>query len=299
LQIRKGWLGLAGVTFYLCVAFPFYLALVATVEWGLGAPALAALVFYVFKFESLRKRRQLRQAATLAMVTGAASCLSFAALSFFVDPDNLWWDDLKAGDWLGGILRALALLIPMTLVFSALKVRQATRPEPEASFAQPKLLGMGALYMAAVLFSGALSLAGLGRSRQPVNQAAAVRSLRTINTAMVTYESTYHNGFAPNLAALGPPPNPGAPKSCNAAGLIDEMLASGQKKGYIFEYKPGLSVAKPPAGCAPGAKSYSISARPMRYGVSGTYSYFTDQSRNIHSTYEDRPATDKDPPLES
>jgi len=57
-----------------------------------------------------------------------------------------------------------------------------------------------------------------------------LRALRTFNKAQVLYQR-YGKGFACRLEQLGPPRN-GAKPSAEAAGLIDEELASGKFAGY-------------------------------------------------------------------
>jgi hypothetical protein len=60
-----------------------------------------------------------------------------------------------------------------------------------------------------------------------------LRALRTFNKAQVLYE-IYGKGFACRLEQLGPPQN-GAKPSPQAAGLIDEELASGRFAGYQIQ----------------------------------------------------------------
>ena len=57
-----------------------------------------------------------------------------------------------------------------------------------------------------------------------------LRALRTLNEAQVFYRG-YGRGFACRLEQLGPPQN-GAEPSPQAAGLIDQELASGEFAGY-------------------------------------------------------------------
>jgi prepilin-type N-terminal cleavage/methylation domain-containing protein len=55
------------------------------------------------------------------------------------------------------------------------------------------------IVVAIILIIAAIAIPNLLRSRIAANEASAVGSLRTINTAQVTYASTYPNaGFAPN-----------------------------------------------------------------------------------------------------
>lgn len=132
---------------------------------------------------------------------------------------------------------------------------------------------------------------GIAASREPVYStgAFAVGSLRTINTAEITYASTYNTGYSRTLADLAPAPN-GEPNATHA-GLIDEALASGRKAGYIFTFTPG------PPNANGRIETYTVSAQPLKYGETGTNSYFTDQSGVIRQTIEDRPATVNDPPV--
>jgi len=134
------------------------------------------------------------------------------------------------------------------------------------------------------------------RGRSP--ETSAVGAVRTINTAVVTYQQYYGNGYPPSLRTLGPPPA-GERASCDAAGLIDPALALGQKDGFVFEYCAGPAVEKGGKGCtAAGAKSYTVMAYPVEYGKTGKLSFFSDDSGKIRATKENRRATSTDPPLE-
>ena len=62
------------------------------------------------------------------------------------------------------------------------------------------------------------------------NESRVLGALRTFNKAQVLYR-LYGKGFACSLEQLGPPGN-GARRSAQAAGLIDEELASGKFAGY-------------------------------------------------------------------
>jgi hypothetical protein len=114
----------------------------------------------------------------------------------------------------------------------------------------------------------------------------AVTNMRSLNTAVITYETTY-NTYPPNLAALGPPPS-GQPLSSEAAGYIDPKLASGNYIDYRFRYllKEPLSQGGPPAG-------YVIVADPI-VDHPGQRHYFTNEDAVVRSE-ESRPATAKSP----
>lgn len=94
-----------------------------------------------------------------------------------------------------------------------------------------------------VLVASAIAIPNLLRSRTAANEASAVGILRTVNTAQVTYATTYPDrGFAPDLATLGPlPPGTGA-ASADHADLLDATLVNAsctagawcEKSGYRF-----------------------------------------------------------------
>jgi len=92
------------------------------------------------------------------------------------------------------------------------------------------------IVVAIILIIAAIAIPNLLRSRIAANEASAVGSLRTLNTAEITYNTTYPNvGFACSLTVLGPPASGGAASS-GTAGLIDSNLAGGNKSGYVFTF---------------------------------------------------------------
>jgi len=138
-------------------------------------------------------------------------------------------------------------------------------------------------------------LAYLKRPQPTPNEESAVGSLRTINTALVTYSSSFPDiGYPESLENLGVDPSSSDDEDSNFVatpehlGLIDNMLSSPpfQKSGYKFIYNKISN------------SEYSVGARPQRYGSDGRTSYFTDQSGVIRETSEDRDATADDPPLQ-
>jgi prepilin-type N-terminal cleavage/methylation domain-containing protein len=136
------------------------------------------------------------------------------------------------------------------------------------------------IVVAIILIIAAIAIPNLLRSRIAANQASAVGSLRTLNTAEITYSSTFNLGFSPTLVALGP--NGTLNPVASAAGLIDEVLAGGSsgvaptlntsaKSGYTFVYSPG---AADPAG---RIDIYTFTANPVTDST-GTNHYFTSES---------------------
>ena len=130
------------------------------------------------------------------------------------------------------------------------------------------------IVVAIILIIAAIAIPNLLRSRIAANQASAVGSLRTVNTAEITYASTYNTGYAAALSYLGPPAA-GAQPSATAAGLLDEVLGGtavpSVKSGYAFTYTPGADVG--------GRRdTYEVSAAPSTVGTTGSNFYFTDMS---------------------
>ena len=126
------------------------------------------------------------------------------------------------------------------------------------------------IVVAIILIIAAIAIPNLLRSRIAANQASAVGSLRTLNTAEITYSSTYNVGFTYTLTYLQPPTGTANPTS-TAAGLIDEVLAGGSKSGYTFAYTPGASDS------TNRINTYFITATPITSST-GTNYYYTDQS---------------------
>ncbi len=123
------------------------------------------------------------------------------------------------------------------------------------------------------------------------NEASAVGSLRTLNTAAVTYASTYPEiGFPPGLDVLGVAEE--AEPSSSHSGLVDSSLSTPpyERSGYRFIYRPH-------GGQTPIVE-YTIVALPIDFGVSGQRSFFTDQSGVIRFTEEEREPTVQDKPLQ-
>lgn len=154
-------------------------------------------------------------------------------------------------------------------------------------------LVLGYLWLAGFILVILIS-AFIDHSRVLANQASTVGSLRTINSAAITYKSTYNHGYPPTLAVLGPPnaesPNSSVAPSDKAAGLIDEYLAASLKSNYRFTYSAG------PADSTGQIQTYAIHADPMEPGVSGKLYYFTDQT-NVIRCEKGRVANEHSPPI--
>ena len=92
-----------------------------------------------------------------------------------------------------------------------------------------------------ILIIAAIAIPNLLRARMAANESSAVASIRTINSAEVTYNSTYPTvGFSPNLVDLGGALGAACVPASTSACLVDSVLANngnpvgGGKSGYKF-----------------------------------------------------------------
>jgi prepilin-type N-terminal cleavage/methylation domain-containing protein len=131
------------------------------------------------------------------------------------------------------------------------------------------------IVVAIILIIAAIAIPNLLRSRIAANEASAVGSVRTINTAETTYNSTYptagYTGTIGNLAGTGCT----APTSTNAC-LIDTTLAGATtaataKSGYVFALAAVSSVG------------YTLNASPAQQGSSGIKGFYSDATAVIRS----------------
>jgi Spy/CpxP family protein refolding chaperone len=136
-------------------------------------------------------------------------------------------------------------------------------------------------------------------SRTDMNEASAIATVRTLNPAEFTFLSSYTKGFTDGLNRLGAPPDKSAHYDENHADMVDPVLSgvanggtnlSFTKNGYRFTYTPG------PGGFG-NIKTYTITAQPLEYGVTGKRSFYTDNMAVIHETSDNRAATASDPSI--
>ncbi|MBZ5698109.1 MAG: prepilin-type N-terminal cleavage/methylation domain-containing protein [Acidobacteriia bacterium] len=141
------------------------------------------------------------------------------------------------------------------------------------------------IVVAIILIIAAIAIPNLLRSKMAANEASAVASLRTFNTAIVAYQTTYGTDPDTGFAQLGPSATP----SLAAADLVDNLLGldPAVKSGYTMTYTPG--------GGTP-ITTYTIIATPVSASTGQRY-FFTDQSGVIRQTTDGNAPTATSPPI--
>jgi type IV pilus assembly protein PilA len=140
------------------------------------------------------------------------------------------------------------------------------------------------IVVAIILIIAAIAIPNLLRSKMAANEASAVASLRTLNTSMVAYSTTYSTD-PPTLSALGPAATP----TSTAADLVDSLLGKDPavKSGYSIAYV---------AGATTPVTSYTMIATPVSTS-SGQRLFFTDQSGVIRATTDGSVPTASSTPI--
>ena len=127
------------------------------------------------------------------------------------------------------------------------------------------------IVVAIILIIAAIAIPNLLRARISANEASAVASLRTMNTASITYNSTYGN-YPTTLTQLGPVA-PGTSPTSATADLLDQVLAptggvmTATKSGYTFTFASPV----PNVG-------YTVNAAPTSPNQTGVRYFYTDAS---------------------
>lgn len=135
------------------------------------------------------------------------------------------------------------------------------------------------IVVAIILVIAAMAIPNFLRSKMSANEASAVSSLRTINTAQTTYSITYPQiGYADALTKLAFPAS-GNSVDPTAAGLLDWVLGCStqpcQKSGYSFAISNATG--------AP-INAYDVTAVPVAPGQSGVRGFCSNQVPTV--TYD-------------
>jgi prepilin-type N-terminal cleavage/methylation domain-containing protein len=124
------------------------------------------------------------------------------------------------------------------------------------------------IVVAIILIIAAIAIPNLISARMSANEASAVQSVRAIQSAETSYATTYPSvGYSTTLIQLSGSSNSACSATSAQACLIDDVLASGQKSGYIFTWTGD--------GLTPSV-TYNINADPNARGSSGRRSFFSN-----------------------
>lgn len=135
------------------------------------------------------------------------------------------------------------------------------------------------IVVAIILVIAAMSIPNLIRSKMSANEASAVSSLRTINTAQTTYAIAYPSaGYADQLTKLAASTS-GGPATSTNAGLVDWVLGCASqpctKSGYQFAITNATGSP---------VNAYQVTAVPQTPGQTGRRGFCSDQVPHI--TYD-------------
>lgn len=198
-------------------------------------------------------------------VSGAPTAASAGAPSAPVPPPE------TSGKAIVSLVFGLLFFVPLAFVaaivfghiaLSEIK-RSAGRLKGEGMAIAGLVLGyMWVVSIPVILIVAAIAIPNLLHARMAANEASAVASVRTLNTAESFYSSAHSDaGFTCSLSDL--------------SNLVDRKLVSGQKSGYVFQL----------SGCTAGEGGaivkYQVVAYPVTPNTTGTRAFCSDESAVI------------------
>jgi type IV pilus assembly protein PilA len=137
------------------------------------------------------------------------------------------------------------------------------------------------IVVAIILIIAAIAIPTLTRARVAADESSAVGSLRTINTAEISYNAAYPAvGFATNLTYLGGTATPCIPGTGSGC-FIDSILSAANpssKSGYTFTSGNGSCAAATPVNC------YSVTATPQFAAYTGAKSFCSFEDAVVRSS---------------
>ena len=131
----------------------------------------------------------------------------------------------------------------------------------------------------------AIAVPGLLRARQSGNEASAIGSVRSINSAQATFAASCGGGgYGGSLAALSTPPPGGVPFI--SPDLATANVAPGKSGYFVNTAVGGIAVLAAGATCNAVAGSmtdYLATATPLTVGTTGQRSFGSDARGTIYS----------------
>jgi type IV pilus assembly protein PilA len=129
------------------------------------------------------------------------------------------------------------------------------------------------IVVAIILIIAAIAIPNLMRARMSANESSAAGSIRTINTAEVSYSTAYPSVGFTTLGPLGgaSPCTPSSTTGC----FIDNFLATSAGAGT--NGKDGFTFA-----VTATSSTYTSDAEPVTLNTTGTRSFCSDQTGVIY-----------------
>jgi type IV pilus assembly protein PilA len=169
-----------------------------------------------------------------------------------------------------GLLFVVPLAFIVAIVFGHLGLSEIRKSAGRLKGEGMAIAGLvlGYLWIAAIpmiLIVAAIAIPNLLRARIAANESSAVGSIRSVNTAEITYAQSHPNvGFTCSMSDLA------------GDGLISSKLAGGSKTGYAFERTDCSAGAE-----GPGNAKYRVVAYPVTANTTGIKAFCSDESAVI------------------
>ena len=144
------------------------------------------------------------------------------------------------------------------------------------------------IVVAIILIIAAIAIPNLMRARMSANESSAAGSLRTINTAEVSYATTYPTTGFTGLGSLGGPAGactPSAATGCFIDSYLSNTASTTGKDGYTFTVGATSS-------------AYTSLAAPLGLNTTGTRAFCSDQTGVIYFNSGASTCDNTAPPLQ-
>lgn len=153
--------------------------------------------------------------------------------------------------------------------------RTATQPSShEAGFTLMELL----IVISIIIILTLIAIPNMLNLKANANETSALQSLRAVQEAETQYNATFpQDGYACSLAALGGEGKSGPP-TAQAAQLLPDDLASGEKSGYTFKI---TNCTKTTINNHDMYTGYEVTAVPQDVGKTGHRGFCLDMAGNI------------------
>jgi prepilin-type N-terminal cleavage/methylation domain-containing protein len=141
------------------------------------------------------------------------------------------------------------------------------------------------IVVAIILIIAAIAIPNLLRARIAANESSSVSSIRTINTAEVTYLTAYPTvGYSATLVALGPGAGvqacpaggPTSLASCLLDSALANNIANGGKSGYTVNAVGAV------VGAATTNVVYGVGSAPLVFNQTGVRRFCSEEDGVLH-----------------